>query len=371
MNIQSAARTRRNGHIELLRFLFCIIILVYHTSGFFNNGSRIFAGGYLAVEFFFLLSGVFLGKHLRSVQATAKDESITETVSASWEYLFRRWVAIYPCFFLSTIVGLCVNYTAGTWSFLTLGGLIRHLPAEFLALQNYGFSILSATGIMWYIAAMFFAIWVIYPIARRCYDLYVKYIAIVLGLVTIGLLVRTYGTLNVPNSNINGIVNTGFLRAIAMMSLGLVLNEICAFLETYSFSKKYRYLLSFAELCLFLTLIYFMSIQGENRGGTDGSAVIILFIAMLIVCSGKSAWHNCFDSSVVMFLGKFSSVLFMNHYYWCLSLSSFCKMLHLNFDTNQKIICVFILSALTSLLVSGAEKVTCLIVKGYSKKAFY
>lgn len=363
MNTYWGGKTVRNGHVELLRFIFSIVILIYHTSGYFHNGKRILAGGYLAVEFFFLLSGVFLGKHLKQTKEIAKSEPIEKTVGESWKYLFRRCLAIYPVFVISTVIGLCVNYTAGTWKMFTLGGLIKRLPAEFLALQNYGFSVLSATGVMWYISAMFFAIWFLYPIARKWYDVYVKYIAVVLGVATIGLLLHNFKTLNVPNSYVNGIFNTGFLRAIAMMSLGLVINEICAFLETCTFPKGSRCLLAFMEIGLFLIFIRYMLIQGENRGITDGSAVIILLFAMLIACSGKTIWHDWLDCQAVRFLGRFSSVLFMNHYYWCCCMDAICQKMNMDFNTNQKFFMCLLFSVLTSIFVYWIEKKLHILIK--------
>lgn len=42
----------RNGNIELLRFLFCADIVLYHA-GFLPRG-------YVGVEFFFMVTGFFL-----------------------------------------------------------------------------------------------------------------------------------------------------------------------------------------------------------------------------------------------------------------------------------------------------------------------
>ena len=43
---------KRNGNVELLRFLFAWIIVLFH-------GGLHFKGGYLAVEFFFTITGFF------------------------------------------------------------------------------------------------------------------------------------------------------------------------------------------------------------------------------------------------------------------------------------------------------------------------
>ena len=51
-------RRRKNSLLELLRFLFALWVLYYHDYVPFKN--MLFSEGYLAVEFFFVLSGFFL-----------------------------------------------------------------------------------------------------------------------------------------------------------------------------------------------------------------------------------------------------------------------------------------------------------------------
>ena len=63
---------KRNGTLELMRFVFCLAILFYHigkyTSGTpsLKNGVflALFPHGAMGVEFFFLLTGVFLAQSL-------------------------------------------------------------------------------------------------------------------------------------------------------------------------------------------------------------------------------------------------------------------------------------------------------------------
>lgn len=51
----------KKGSLEFYRFYFCIIIFLVHFRGYglFGNEPTAFYGGYLGVEFFFILSGFF------------------------------------------------------------------------------------------------------------------------------------------------------------------------------------------------------------------------------------------------------------------------------------------------------------------------
>ena len=55
---------KKNGELELLRFLFAIMILFYHTRKICPIDSGIFKHGYFGVEFFFILSGALMAKSI-------------------------------------------------------------------------------------------------------------------------------------------------------------------------------------------------------------------------------------------------------------------------------------------------------------------
>ncbi|HCA56040.1 MAG TPA: hypothetical protein DEO95_11320, partial [Ruminococcaceae bacterium] len=53
----------RNGKIDLLKFLFSIMVIIFHFGkGLYNYD--LFTKGYIAVEFFFITSGFLFAKSL-------------------------------------------------------------------------------------------------------------------------------------------------------------------------------------------------------------------------------------------------------------------------------------------------------------------
>ena len=75
MTAANAAVSRKNSILELLRFLFAMWVLYYH--GFVPYKCELFSDGFLAVEFFFVLSGFFLVRSVDKYTALPTKIGIT------------------------------------------------------------------------------------------------------------------------------------------------------------------------------------------------------------------------------------------------------------------------------------------------------
>lgn len=115
------ARKGRNGGIELLRFIFCMGIVLLH--GGFGCGSA-----YLGVEFFFLISGAFMARSLSGSQAAAQGESPSVTCRASIGYLLKRVGAVFPYFLLSTGIATAIKIVSRGELVSSVAGAELRLP---------------------------------------------------------------------------------------------------------------------------------------------------------------------------------------------------------------------------------------------------
>lgn len=49
---------KRNGELDFFKLLFCIVVISFHSGYFIQSENGYFKGGSIAVDFFFVVSGV-------------------------------------------------------------------------------------------------------------------------------------------------------------------------------------------------------------------------------------------------------------------------------------------------------------------------
>ena len=272
--------------------------------------------------------------------------SFGKAIVPARQYLLRRIGAIFPYLLLSTLIAAIVRIVSGEWS---LSEIMYHLvgtPSEFMFLQNYGFITPSFTGVVWYLCASFFAMALLYPIMRCYYESYNRYFAPIIALLISGIIQNYYGTLCEPDSFFLQVFNTGFLRAIAMVSLGGFVYEMSVKLANISFSKIGMFLMTTLEMFLYAGVFAYIGLWRSEIAKADSYIVIYMALAVMLTLSGKSLLYEKADNRFSLFLGKVSSVLFLNHYYWFFA----AKSLFENVSLWVKLGAIA-LSIITSLLV--------------------
>jgi len=89
----------RNPVVELLRFVFAIMIFMFHTFELdVDDKNFLFKNGYIAVEFFFILSGYFAAK--------AAMRPCDDASAGKWAltYTLKKYAAFMPAVIISVIL---------------------------------------------------------------------------------------------------------------------------------------------------------------------------------------------------------------------------------------------------------------------------
>jgi peptidoglycan/LPS O-acetylase OafA/YrhL len=174
-----AQPSKRNSLMELYRFLFALWVVWYH--GYFLFKNQYFDHGYMAVEFFFILSGFYL---LRAISRHQTDTFF----GGLWKMLWRKLKSLGFTF----VIGVVFVY----WHMAILGE-----PVLF--------------GYLWYIPIMLLASAVVYTLKR----LIKNNIAFVVCLAV--LVVVSYLILYIPV-----LEKFGVLRGIGAVSIGVLISMI-------------------------------------------------------------------------------------------------------------------------------------------------
>ncbi len=82
----------RNGKTDLLKFLFAVTVAIYHFNCTTEYKKEIFNSAYMAVEFFFLVSGYFMAKTLSKLE-NRKD---IDVLKESLKFSKKKYMSIFP-----------------------------------------------------------------------------------------------------------------------------------------------------------------------------------------------------------------------------------------------------------------------------------
>lgn len=82
---------KRNGTVSIVKFVFCLVIILMHYSipAKVGQSERLFEGGYIYVDFFFILQGFYLIKRSVDIENRQSCDAIA--------YIKGRIRRFFPC----------------------------------------------------------------------------------------------------------------------------------------------------------------------------------------------------------------------------------------------------------------------------------
>jgi len=300
---------KRNGQVELLRFVFAMVIMLRHASNINLDGSNILLRrGALAVEFFFLVSGYLMA-------ASAYKSSSTGNLSLdTYSYIKRKYLSLMPYLPIATIAGLCCTFISSPVS--KLYQIIERLYRgvfEVLLIRESGISTWLPNSPTWYLSVMVISMIILYPICRKYFDMFVRVIAPILGIMIIGMINLRFGSLLDPSKEIlGGTMYKGLPRGFAEICLGASCFPVVQALAQKNLSKWGKALVSVGIFSTFACSIVFM--QCWSKGSVDTFVLVLLWIGIVLAFSHQDLFARYFDNKYCYWLGKFSLSLYLAHF---------------------------------------------------------
>ena len=301
-----AEKKRRVGTIDFFKFVFSIIIVLYHAGGFYNTADEgICVSGFISVEFFFMVSG-----YLLTLKASRYKGG--NLFDANLDMLKGKLLSIFPYMLLAVLASNAFAMISA-WSTEKLSyNLLFSLP-ELFDLQMLGFPLFAATGVSWYLSVLFFVSFLIYPLLCRRRELFTKYIAPLTAVWVLGYIAITSGYLNDPGEWWGSFFK-GMLRGYADIALGCLCFEITRWLDSEERSGSGGVLWPLLEVVSYAGVIAYAVFHGASDAH-DFFMIPLVMLAVSISFSRRSILAKLFTGSVFNWLGVFSLSIYLNHFF--------------------------------------------------------
>ena len=285
---------KQNYFIEFLRFIFSLIIMFYHSWSFAPiNGATLFRHGYLAVNFYFILTGYLMMN------------SLYKNKKSTFDFMKNKIQRLAPGIILSFFI--CYAFTFGS-SGLNLATLFSNdVLADLLQLNVVGIGGVINSA-WWYLSAMLFVLFLLYPLAKKYKDKYTKVIAPLLIILTLAI-VDQYDISMTWHSKSSFIFTDGFYKAIIYIALGNISYEIAQYFKKFKLDKLKTILITISEILIYGILIFNMHIKY-----IDTMWFAVLFtIGVSITFSNLSLTSKVFNNNIWKKLGNFGFYLYLTH----------------------------------------------------------
>lgn len=292
-----------NYFIDLLKFIFSVLIVFYHSWIFTGEyGAGFFNYGYLAVDFYFIVTGYLM------MQSIEKEKSSKDCLGIkTLKFIYKKIAGIFPYILFSFIIGAVLIYKTDIFSLrvLTANNFISEILQ--IGTLGLGYPINSAT---WYISAMLISLFCLYPLANKFKDNYNTLIAPLLLFLFLAICYSFNIIIDDPINKVALGLN-GLYKGFIFILLGNISYGVVKHLEKMDFTRLGKIVLTICELILLFLLITTMHF---NFLGTI-VVTLITFILVTLVFSGKSYSKQIFNFPFFKKLGFFGFIMYLNNVY--------------------------------------------------------
>ena len=300
--------------LDGLRGVAALLVICYHIFEAFATSplDQHFNHGYLAVDFFFLLSGFVVGY--------AYDNPLHSGAITTREFLLRRFVRLHPMVLLAGVVGLGAFLAVGCerWdgtatplgmvllSFLMTILLIPSAPTAGTDVRGYG-EMFSLNGPAWSLFFEYIGNIIYVFLLRRLSTAWLKVVVVLCG---IGVAIGAIGTgsIGVGWTMADGGFWGGLVRMLFSFSLGLLM---CRNFKAWR--TGHTFLLCSVALVVLLSI---PRLGGAERVWVNGLYELLCITTLfpLVLQLGASGKVEGSARKICTFTGNLSYPLYIIHY---------------------------------------------------------
>ena len=312
-----------NPEIDFWKWIFSLLIVFSH--GIFladtSAGEKlIFGHALIGVEFYSIVSGYFLVQ-----SAIIKDQDVLLYIKNKIVKMFSFFLPAFLFCFIMWVFGYLHNHTnVSSWELfnVSMKGIW-----EFLFFSSSGISTAGINGTWWYISAMIFGEWLLYPIIKYKEKIYISWI-IPLGIfLIIGFMSFSYGS--IANGGFAGFIKIDNLRMLLGLLTGGAIFYTTQFLKLINFKLWVKAFLSIIQVFgfIYIFLLAYKNVYGISDyvdTQLDFITFPVYFVSICIIMSKQNIFNIFFSKNpkFYKFLGKLSLCLYLVHWR-CLDLVNY------------------------------------------------
>lgn len=300
---------KRNNLFDFLRVIFALSVMISHASGKIYQGNIVSAN--VAVDGFFILSGLFMAKHLYA----HKDEKPEQLF---FNYQLGRICRLFPMYALSCFTGILFDavffhsFEALRWPAIYFLGNINNIPGYWVT---------------WYVSCLFWAGLLVSALLVWKRNISILVIFPITFFITFSVM-YSYGNLWLyAMPLIKGVFSAGLVKALCALCVGADIFYASIYLKDHIEKIRPSAKKLIAVLCELLFLTGFTS--SYFIGFSPANFLVYLYVpAILIVfLLNEQVIFKIFDRKIFASLGKMTYAVYLTHLYFLafLEYTGVCK----------------------------------------------
>lgn len=279
---------KRNVFLAVVKLLFCCLIILMHWNIPSTRSEYMFEGGYLFVDFFFILQGFFL----------VKDWNKEDSFLASKQYLVNRLYRFFPVVFSAGLIMLILQFFKCVNTYDVVKLILQFILQISFISQFFPMMQLGAGGIFWFLSATVIAgtllVCICKAVGKR-----IIFILPVISAVLFNAIYTRVGSMDVWYTTvISGTVGDSLLRATADICVGIVAKEIADSIKTVRLAEHIVFILRIMNVAFVILMVYLSIYCAHSKMDFYG---IFIFAVIIIVANIVGALKNSF---IVVYLDK-------------------------------------------------------------------
>lgn len=343
-------KSRRNGRIEFLRFVFAFIVLLHHSRYLLGDDNCYFLGGSLGVEFFFLVSGYLMMNTVDRIVSSKNNDIIpvdknlaTETAS----FIKKKVKAVLPQFPIAWFIGLAFVIAL---NHMTIADAFEEFKQDFwelTLLKMTGIYYGALDGVMWYISSMLICMTILYPLLRKFPHMMRRIWCPFLALMLLGAMCILDGNPRNP-TKVYSFMYKGNIRAFAELCIGIWSYDIVKKLKSINWSVFAKVVFEILQAAGYILAIAYM--YTDKPGKDDYFFLMILSISVILSFAQIGILSDVYNNRFNMILGRFSAALYFSHIYYAQNLN---LILSDSLSKHEKTVIYVVCSFVTALAVEA------------------